>query len=187
CYSNSNLNLRRRHVWAIVTFGPSVSERLTGNTARTSEGLVPSQRKYTLVILEDSGLKGCRPSSFPMEPNLKLDKGGEEEKVDACRYRRLVGRLLYLQVTCPDIAYSVNILIQFVGDPRRNHMEAANTVLRRSRTGYVLMLGGAPISWKSKKQSIVSRSSTESKYRAMATSKAGVVRQELAKLRKETA
>lgn len=55
--------------------------------ARTSEGLVLCQRKYTLDILEDSGMKGCRPSSFPMEPNLKPDKGEEEEeKVDASRY-----------------------------------------------------------------------------------------------------
>ncbi|KAK1416343.1 hypothetical protein QVD17_32133 [Tagetes erecta] len=173
--------------------------------ARTSEGLVLSQRKYTLDILKDSGLQGCRPSSFPMEPNLKLDKGEEEEKVDANQYRRLIGRLLYLQATRPDIAYSVNVLSQFVGDPRRNHMDAAIRVLRylkttvgqgillpkeggvklvtycdsdwlgcpfsrRSRTGYLLLLGGAPISWKSKKQSVVSRSSAEAEYRAMATS-----------------
>ncbi|XP_023750046.1 secreted RxLR effector protein 161-like [Lactuca sativa] len=147
---------------------------------------------------------GCRPSSFPMEPNLKLDKGEEEEKIDASQYRRLIGRLLYLQVTRPYIAYSVSILSQFVGVPRRVHMEAANSVLRylkttigqgillpntsdtnlvaycdadwlgcplskRSRSGYVLLLGGAPISWKLKKQFVVSRSSAEAEYRAMAT------------------
>ncbi|GKA69913.1 secreted RxLR effector protein 161-like protein [Tanacetum coccineum] len=43
-------------------------------------------------------------------------------------------------------------------------------VSRRSRSGYVLLLRGAPISWKSKKQSIVSRSSAEAEYRSMATS-----------------
>ncbi|XP_042753221.1 secreted RxLR effector protein 161-like [Lactuca sativa] len=139
-----------------------------------------------------------------MEQNLKLDKNEEEEKVDVGKYRRLVGRLLYLQATRPDISYSVNVLSQFVSNPRQNHMNAVTRVLRylkatpgqgiliprqgglklvsycdadwlgclfsrRSRTGYLLLLGGAPISWKSKKQSVVSRSSAEAEYRAMAS------------------
>ncbi|KAD6455029.1 hypothetical protein E3N88_09735 [Mikania micrantha] len=171
--------------------------------ARTDDGLVLSQRKYTLDILEDTGMMGCRPSSFPMEQNLKLDKCDEEQRVDGQQYRRLVGRLLYLQATRPDITFAVNVLSQFVNDPRESHMEAANRVLRylkatpgqgillpkaggtkltvysdsdwlgcpftrRSRTGYLLLLGGAPVSWKTKKQSVVSRSSAEAEYRAMA-------------------
>nr|GEW20916.1 hypothetical protein [Tanacetum cinerariifolium] len=176
---------------------------------RSIYGLKQAFRNW-LDILQDSGLQGCRPSSFPMEPNLKLDKGEEEEKIDASRYRRLVGRLLYLQVSRPDIAYSVSILSQFVGDPRHSHMEAANRVLRylkttigqgillpnttvtdlvaycdvdwlgcprsrRSRSGYVLLLGRAPISWKSKKQSVVPRSSAGAEYRSMATAVSEIV------------
>ena len=172
--------------------------------AKTSDGLVLSQRKYTLDILKDSGMLGCRPSAFPFEQGTKLDKGDEEARVDATQYRRLVGRLLYLQATRPDITYAVNVLSQFVADPRRNHSEAANRVLRylkgtpgqgvllprngplnltaycdsdrlgcpftrRSRTGYLLILGGGPISWRTKKQSVVSRSSAEAEYRAMAS------------------
>ncbi|KAK1408311.1 hypothetical protein QVD17_39969 [Tagetes erecta] len=172
--------------------------------AKTSEGLVLSQRKYTLDILKDSGMLGCRPSAFPFDQKAKLDKGEEETRIDATQYRRLVGRLLYLQATRPDITYSVNVLSQFVADPRRNHLEAANRVLRylkatpgqgillprdgnpiltaycdsdwlgcpytrRSRTGYLLLLGGGPISWKTKKQAVVSRSSAEAEYRAMAS------------------
>lgn len=171
---------------------------------RTKEGLVLSQRKYTLDILKDCGALGSRPSAFPMEQNLKVGKDEEGSRVDANQYRRLIGRLLYLQATRPDIVYSVNVLSQFVSDPRHNHMEAATRILRylkstpgqgillpkeggsnlvaysdsdwlgcpdsrRSRTGYLLILGGAPISWKSKKQSVVSRSSAEAEYRAMAT------------------
>ncbi|KAI3692000.1 hypothetical protein L6452_31805 [Arctium lappa] len=164
--------------------------------AKTSDGLVLSQRKYTLDILKDSGKLGCKPSSFPIEQGLKLDKGENEPSVDASQYRRLIGRLLYLQATRPDITYSVNVLSQFVADPRNNHLEAANRVLRylkatpgqgillsragdpvlnaycdtdwlgcsytrRSRTGYFLLLGGTPISWRTKKQSVVLRSSAE--------------------------
>ncbi|KAI3665096.1 hypothetical protein L6452_43714 [Arctium lappa] len=178
--------------------------------ARTSRGLVLSQRKYTLDILEDSGMKGCRPSSFPIEQNLKLVMDDQEPKVDASKYRRLIGRLLYLQATRPDIAYSVNNLSQFVSDPRQNHMNAVFRILRylkatpgqgillqkeggtnlvaysdsdwlgcpltrRSRTGYLVLLGGAPISWKTKKQSVVSRSSAEAEYRAMASTVSEII------------
>ncbi|XP_076904346.1 uncharacterized protein LOC143559751 [Bidens hawaiensis] len=170
--------------------------------ARTKRGLVLSQRKYTLDILEDTGMLGCRPSLFPMEQNLKLDKRDGEARVNANQYRRLAGRLLYLQATRPDITYSVNVLSQFVSDPCESHLEAANHVLRylkatpgqgillnkdgeinltaycdsdwlgcsitrRLRIGYLLLLGGAPISWKSKRQSVVSRSSAEAEYREL--------------------
>ncbi|GKF39932.1 putative reverse transcriptase, RNA-dependent DNA polymerase, LTR copia-type gag-polypeptide [Tanacetum coccineum] len=67
--------------------------------AKTSDGLVLSQQKYTLDILKDSGMLGCRPSAFPFEQGIKLDKGEEEAQIDATQYRRLVGRLLYLQST----------------------------------------------------------------------------------------
>ena len=61
---------------------------------------------------------------------MKLDRGENEEKVDPSQYRRIVGRLLYLQATRPDVIYSVNILSQFVADPRRNHLDALHRVLR---------------------------------------------------------
>lgn len=51
--------------------------------ARACDGIVLSQRKYTLDILEESGLQGGRPSSFPMEQNLRLDTGVDSPPVDA--------------------------------------------------------------------------------------------------------
>ncbi|GKA27400.1 integrase [Tanacetum coccineum] len=73
------------------------------------------QLKYFLGIeAEDSGHDSdVRPCTFPMEPNIKLDKGEDDVRVDASKYRRLVGRLLYLQATRQDLAYSVNVLSQF--------------------------------------------------------------------------
>nr|GFB09121.1 hypothetical protein [Tanacetum cinerariifolium] len=73
---------------------------------------------------------GCRPSAFPFEQGTKLDKGEEEARVDATQYRRLVGRMLYLQATRPDVTYAVNVLSQFVSDPRQNHLKAGKRVLR---------------------------------------------------------
>lgn len=69
-------------------------------------------------------MQGYRPSLFPIKQNLKLDKGENEPKVDASQYKRIVGRLLYLQETRPYVAYEVNILSQFVADPRQSHLIA---------------------------------------------------------------
>ncbi|CAM8978933.1 unnamed protein product [Rhodiola kirilowii] len=139
-----------------------------------------------------------------MEQNLHLNNEDDSPLVDTLRYRRLVGRLLYLTVTRPDIQFAINYLSQFITALRKKHMDAAMRVLRfltttigqglflpakndfklkaycdadwggcqmtiHSCTGYFIFLGGAPISWRSKKQSVVSRSSAEAKYRAMAT------------------
>ncbi|XP_023732221.1 uncharacterized mitochondrial protein AtMg00810-like [Lactuca sativa] len=65
--------------------------------ARTEDGMFLSQQKYFMDIMSDCGQLGCRPSALPMEPNLKLDQCHENHKTDASLYRRLIGRLLYLQ------------------------------------------------------------------------------------------
>jgi len=55
-----------------------------------------SQRKYKLHILQDTGLTGARPDKFPMEQYLKLTPDDGELLKDLVKYRRLVGRLIYL-------------------------------------------------------------------------------------------
>nr|GEU92583.1 hypothetical protein [Tanacetum cinerariifolium] len=166
---NVNPTLNENEAEDILSETSSPLGDTTEKLARTPERLVLSQRKYIQDILEDCGFQGCRPSPFPFKQNLILDKRDKEPKVDAGRYRRLVGRLLYLQATRPDIAYSINVLSQFMADPRHSHMDAAHQVLRRSRTGYLLLFKGSPISWKTKKQNVVSRSSAKAEYKSMAS------------------
>ena len=78
--------------------------------SRSKQGLFLCQRKYTLDILSDSGMTASRPSDFSMEQHLRLHPDEGTPLSDPALYRRLVGRLLYLTVTRPDILYAVNSL-----------------------------------------------------------------------------
>ncbi|GJT51071.1 uncharacterized mitochondrial protein-like protein [Tanacetum coccineum] len=118
-------------------------------------------------------------------------------------YRTLVGKLIYLTITKPDIAFAAQLLSQFSHSPHTSHLKALQRVLRyiklspgqglfflrsnsltlqaycdsdwatcpesrRSITGFGIFLGHGLISWQSKKQAVVSRSSIEAEYRALA-------------------
>jgi hypothetical protein len=82
-----------------------------------------------LEILKDGGVLGAKPVNFPMEQNIKLSDAGNLLK-DPSQYRRLVGCLIYLTITPPDIMYSVHVLSWFMHAPHKPHMDAALRVLR---------------------------------------------------------
>ncbi|XP_057948847.1 uncharacterized mitochondrial protein AtMg00810 isoform X1 [Malania oleifera] len=98
--------------------------------ARSKAGIVISQRIYTSEIIDDVGYLGAQPSNFPMEMNLKLTNYQGDLLHDPIRYRRLVGQLIYLTITRPDITYSVNILSQFMHAPRKPHWDAALCIIK---------------------------------------------------------
>nr|CAD41085.2 OSJNBb0011N17.2 [Oryza sativa Japonica Group] len=172
--------------------------------ARSPRGIVLSQRKYALDLLSDTGMLGCRPASTPVDQNHKLcaESGNPVNKE---RYQRLVGRLIYLCHTRPDITYAVSMVSRYMHDPRSGHMDAVYRILRylkgspgkglwfkknghlevegycdadwascpddrRSTSGYCVFVGGNLVSWRSKKQPVVSRSTAEAEYRAMSVS-----------------
>jgi hypothetical protein len=91
--------------------------------ARSPRGIVISQRKYVLDLLSETGRLGCRPVSTPIDQNHKLcaESG---DPVNRERYQRLVGRLIYLCHTRPDITYAVSMVSRYMHDPRSGHMEA---------------------------------------------------------------
>ncbi|CAL2234346.1 unnamed protein product [Prunus armeniaca] len=92
------------------------------------------------------------------------------------RYQRLVGRLIYLSLTRPNIAYAISVASKFMHSPSEDHMTVVKHILsylksaygrdRRSTLGYFTFVGGNLVMWRSKKQNVVSRSSAESEYRS---------------------
>ncbi|XP_057745284.1 uncharacterized mitochondrial protein AtMg00810-like [Arachis stenosperma] len=171
--------------------------------ARSNKGISVCQKKYVTDLLKDYGLSDAKPVSTPMEYTSKLSRSIAPPYDDISAYRRLVGRLVYLTTTRPDICYAVGKLSQCLDFPTTAHYQAAICVLkylknvpatgllfptssdlylkgftdadwascpdtRRSISGYCFFLGDALVSWKSKKQPTVARSSSEAEYRAMA-------------------
>jgi len=97
---------------------------------RSAQGISVSQRKYTLEIIDDCGLLASKPAKFHVESNLKLSQSNGVLFEDHSVFRRLIGRLLYLTITRPNISYAVQKLSQFMAHPRQPHLDAASRVLR---------------------------------------------------------
>ncbi|KAL2649438.1 hypothetical protein R1flu_017566 [Riccia fluitans] len=96
----------------------------------TKEGIVMSQQSYVAGILEDLEMIDCNPSVTPMEEGLQLltDMGAPAE--DGKLYRGIVGKLLYLTNTRPDISYAVGILARFMHSPQTPHLLAVKRLAR---------------------------------------------------------
>ena len=72
----------------------------------------------------------CKAMATPMASNLKLLSNASSELVDATMYREMIGSLMYLTNTRPDIFFAVNTLSQFLTNPRHSHLIVANHILR---------------------------------------------------------
>ena len=97
--------------------------------ARSPTCIFLCQRKYTLDILTECGMMGTKPCLFPMEQQHHLTSDSGPPIKDPSQYRRLVGRLIYLTITRPEITYSIHILSQFMTNPHQGHLDAAMHVL----------------------------------------------------------
>ena len=100
---------------------------------KTSKGIVMSQRKYTLDLIKEMALSGSKLAGVPLDQNVRLtDELSEESELmeDPTRFQKLVGKLMYLTMTRPDLSYSVQGLSQFRSKPSKQHMNAATRVVK---------------------------------------------------------
>lgn len=97
---------------------------------RDSSGIYLCQSKYTSDLLMRSGITDTKLSSTPLEHNLHLIPGSSAPLRDLTLYRQLVGSLVYLTVTRPDIAYAVHTISQFMAAPCSDHYAVVLRILR---------------------------------------------------------
>ena len=98
-------------------------------SASHPRALVLNQRKYVLDLLQEAGLSGCKQYASPIESKPQLWSTTSPIYSDPKRYRRLVGKLIYLTLTRPDISFTVNVLNQFMHASREVHWEAVICLL----------------------------------------------------------
>jgi hypothetical protein len=94
------------------------------------EGTFISQTKYTQDLLKRFGMKDAKPVKTPIgnDEHLDLNKGGKT--VDQKAYRSMIGSLLYLCASRPDIMLSVCMCARFQSDPKECHLVAVKRILR---------------------------------------------------------
>ncbi|KAL9994189.1 putative RNA-directed DNA polymerase [Helianthus debilis subsp. tardiflorus] len=97
---------------------------------RSKQGIFICQKKYILDLLAETGMLDCKPADTPMIANQKLYMEDGAKLANKERYQRLVGKLIYLSHTRPDIAYAVGVVSQFMHQPQVSHMEAVWRIVR---------------------------------------------------------
>ncbi|XP_019056135.1 PREDICTED: uncharacterized protein LOC109115933 [Nelumbo nucifera] len=173
------------------------------------EGIFLYQQKYSRDLLKKFGMLECKPISTPIEPTAKMCAHEGRDLEDVMMYRQLVGSLIYLTLTIPDISYAVGVMSQYMQNPKKPHLEAVRRILRyvKSTPSYGVLYekgGNCKIagycdadyagdhdtrrSTTGKRQPTVSLSTTEAEYRAtaMATQESTWLIQLLKDLRQPT-
>ncbi|XP_058758662.1 uncharacterized mitochondrial protein AtMg00810-like [Vicia villosa] len=156
--------------------------------------LLLTQIKYIKDLLDRAKMPQDNGVPTLMLSTCKLSKHGSQAVSNPHLYRSIVGALQYVTLTRPDISYSVNKACQFMLSPCDTHWAAVRRIIfspsattqkfsfraysdsdwasdpydRRSTSSSCIFLGPNLIAWSSKKQSLVTRSSTEAKYRTLA-------------------
>ncbi|GJR80878.1 N-oxide-forming dimethylaniline monooxygenase [Tanacetum coccineum] len=163
------INFSLHAEFAMTDLGP-LNYFLGISATRTTTGIFLSQTKYATEILKRAQMLNCNPCRTSVDTEKKLGPEGSPV-TDPTLYRNLVGALQYLAFTRPDLSYAVQQLCLYMYDPREPHLNAMKCVLRcpatRRSTLDTIFLGDNLLTWSSKRQDTLSRSSAEAEYRGV--------------------
>ncbi|CAA7020014.1 unnamed protein product [Microthlaspi erraticum] len=101
---------------------------------RMKDGIFIGQHSYARRIVEKFGVHEGKTRTTPMDANIKLKRDEGSLLPDPRPYRSLVGSLLYLTITRPDISFAVGLVSRFMQSPRKPHLEAAKKILKYVKT-----------------------------------------------------
>nr|GEZ80412.1 retrovirus-related Pol polyprotein from transposon TNT 1-94 [Tanacetum cinerariifolium] len=147
--------------------------------SQSPRGIFINQSKYALESLKKYGFESCDPVDTPMVEKSKLDEDREWKAVDPLYYRGMIGTLLYLTASRPDLQFAICMCARYQARPTEKHdSSVALTAFadadhagcqdtRRSTSGSVQFLGERLISWSSKRQKSAAISSMKAEYIAL--------------------
>ena len=98
--------------------------------AHFKKGIFISQQKYITDLLRETDKTVCKLESTPVDPNSKLGSAKNDVVVDKEMYHRLVGRLIYLSHSRPNIAFVVSLVNQFMHQPKEANLKVALRIVQ---------------------------------------------------------
>ncbi|GJT23627.1 putative ribonuclease H-like domain-containing protein [Tanacetum coccineum] len=134
-----------------------------------NDGIFISQDKYVAEILKKFRFTEVKTASTPMETQKPLLKDEDGEEVDVYLYRSMIGSLMYLTSSRPDIMFAICACARYQVNPKVSHLHDVKRIFkylkdRKSTTGGCQFLGCRLISWQCKKQTVVANSKTKAEY-----------------------
>ena len=95
-----------------------------------TDGILISQRKYVQEVLERFNMEQCNPVHNPVVSGFKLVKDEDGVRIDSTLYKQMVGSLMYLTTTRPDLMFIVSLISRYMERPTKIHLQTAKKVLR---------------------------------------------------------
>ncbi|KAI3494512.1 hypothetical protein L1887_40761 [Cichorium endivia] len=97
---------------------------------QSKEGIFINQQKYTKSLLERFGMTNCSKEKVPLPAGTRLNPSLDKTKTGIHQYRSMIGSLLYLTASRPDIMFAVCNCARYQADPREPHLAAMKTIFR---------------------------------------------------------